>query len=1130
MKIKFNNQHVQMMNYLFLLLKKIPLYMKLILVLISLSFSLMHAASTYGQSAMLSLNITNMPVQNVLDEIENQSEFSFFYNNKQLNTKRMVTLKKQNADIFMVLDELFADTNITYSVLDKSIILTAKEGTMPALQQSGKRITGVVTDEKGEPVIGANIVEKGTTNGTVTDIEGNFSLQIPSDAILQISYIGYLPLEVQVGNQTNLQIALREDTKALDEVVIIAYGTQKARSVTGAMSKMNTEELADMPVANIGQKLQGKFSGVQIYQANGEPMAGMALRIRGQASLNGGHSPLVVIDGFPSSTGLEQLTPDEIENITVLKDAASAALYGSRAANGVILVTTKGAKEGKTHIEFSTYFGVTHVPRKGMPDVMNAREFAQFKKEYYEDQAIYEGYTGGVPEVYQNPQSLGNGTDWFDVLLRDAITQNYNLSLTAGTSKVKSAINLNYSKQEGVILNTYSERMSARANNVFHATRKITFGLNVSGSYQMGQLTESLGGGRYIIGSAFLMDPQLKYKNDDGSYPVSYTQPGMFANPNYYLVLTEQKHPLKYLRGIVNAYMNVEFVDGLQYRLSANADLGSEIKERWVPSVANGTMFSAPPKPATGWHQNRNYTNWLIENTLTYQKTIAEKHHLDLLAGYTTQKSWEDQAMIQADNFPDDEVSWWGAASNRVGYLSNERSHVYEWSMISYLGRLNYDFDGKYLLSLSFRRDGCSRFGSNSKWANFPSVSLGWIISDESFMESLDWMSYLKLRGSYGKVGNYNIGNYRYLSSAVSTNYVFGGGIAAGRSLNGIGNNNLTWETTQQNDLGVDVGLFNDRLFLVYDYYWKKTDGLLYQIDIPRQAGFSAIYSNIGELRFWGHEIGVETKNMVGDFKWNTNLNMTFNKNKAVKLGTNDRHIGGDSNQEDYNRTEVGQPLGQFYGYIYDGVFMTEEEYQKGPKHASSMVGTVRMKDLNNDGVIDMSDRTFIGDPNPDVLFGITNEFSYKNFDASLVLAGSIGGDIIDGTLEWTENIDGVFNVTKEIAERWRSPENPGNGKIPRTRTGTTELFRYNNTRWVFDGSYISVKNLTVGYTIPVKSNNYINGLRVYFSGQNMLTLTRYPGMNPEVNNHGTEGIRQGVDISSYPVAAIYTLGVNIKF
>ena len=373
--------------------------------------------------------------------------------------------------------------------------------------QQQKKISGVVKDKDGVPVIGANILVKGTTNGTITDMDGRFSLDIPNNAILQVSYIGYKTQEIVVGNQTSLNIRLRENTEALDEVVVVAYGTQKARSVTGAVSRLKEEEMADIPVANISYKMQGKFSGVQITQANGEPNAGMAIRIRGAASVNGGNSPLIVVDGFPISgnggTGLESMAPEEIENITVLKDAASAALYGSRAANGVILVTTKSAKEGKTDVDFSAYFGATQVSKRGRPDLMNAQEFAQFKKEYYEDAAIYEGYTGGVPECYQHPETLGEGTDWYDVLLQTALTQNYNLGINSGTTKVKSAINLNYNKQEGVILNTFSERFSVRANNTYEASNRVKFGLNLSGSYTNGRLVPGLGGGRNIIGSSF---------------------------------------------------------------------------------------------------------------------------------------------------------------------------------------------------------------------------------------------------------------------------------------------------------------------------------------------------------------------------------------------------------------------------------------------------------------------------------------------------------------------------------------------------------------------------------------------------------------------------------------------------
>ena len=471
------------------------------------------------------------------------------------------------------------------------------------MTQQNKKVSGVVYDTNGDPAIGANVIVKGTTNGTITDMDGKYTLEVPANAILQISYIGYNTQEIPIGNKTTININLKEDTQALDEVVVVAYGTQKARSVTGSMSKLDASELSDMPVSQIGEKLQGKFSGVQINQANGEPNGGLVIRVRGAASINGGNEPLVVIDGFPTTSGLASISPDEIENITVLKDAASASLYGSRAANGVILVTTKSAKgvsAGKPHIDFSAYFGIDKVSNQGRPDLMNAQEFAQFKKEYYEDQALYEGYTGGVPECYQNPQAIGKGTDWFDILLQDAITQNYNLGLSAAGEKFKSAVNINYNAKEGVILNTYSNRFAARANNVYEASDRVSFGLNVSGSYTIGQLTDGLGGGRYIIGSAMLMDPQLKYKNDDGTYPIAYTQPGMFANPNYYLVLTQRQNPSKTFRGTVNAYTDIKIIDGLKYRLSANADLANNSRSNWIPSTANGAMFSAPPQPATG--------------------------------------------------------------------------------------------------------------------------------------------------------------------------------------------------------------------------------------------------------------------------------------------------------------------------------------------------------------------------------------------------------------------------------------------------------------------------------------------------------------------------------------------------
>lgn len=1085
----------------------------------------------------VTLEARNTEIRTILSTIEQRANVKFVYSSRSLHARRKVSVNLNATPLETAISEVFAPAAVSCKVVGGQIVINTetpnatREESLPEearpAQTIDRTITGKVTDEQGGGLPGVSVVVKGTQKGTTTDAEGNYSLSIPEGSVtLVFSFVGYTSKEMPAGAENVLNVSMGADTKALEEVVVVGYGAQKKRDITGSVASISTSEVADMPVANLGQKLQGKFAGVQVSQTSGEPGRGMAFRVRGQASINGGNSPLIVIDGFPTITGIASLSPDEIESVSVLKDASASSLYGSRAANGVVLITTRNAKAGETNIDFSSYVGFEKVSRRGRPDVMNASEFAQFKKEYYEDQARYENYTGGVPAVYQNPEQYINnpGTDWFDVLLRTAPTQNYNLGLTSGTEKLKTAVNLNYNRQEGVILNTYSDRLAARANNTFQASERVRFGLNLAGSYRTSQITPGLAGGRNIIGSSFLMDPSLKYKNDDGTYPISFSAPGMFANPNYYLVLTKRVNPVKEFSAIGNLFAEVDILKGLKFKISGNTDLGSQVARTFEPSDARGGMFSAPPLPAIGSYRNRNYLTWLLENTLTYNASVG-KHNFDLLAGYSTQKATFERDSIAASQYPDDEIQWINAANVRVGTAEQN-----QWSLLSYIGRLNYNYDGKYLLSLAFRRDGSSRFGANTKYGNFPSVSLGWVVSDEKFMSGVNKISYLKARASYGKTGNNNIGDYDYLASVVSTNYVFDGGVVPGRRIERLGNDNLTWETTVQYDLGFDLGLFRDRVFVTYDYYWKKTDGLLYAIDIPNQSGFSSIRSNVGQFNFWGHEVGIETKNLTGALKWNTNFNISFNRNKAVRLGTNNTPIGGNANQGDYNRTVVGQPLGQFMGYVYDGVYMTEEELNSQPKHASSMVGTVRMKDLNGDGVIDFNDRTFIGNPNPDFIFGITNEFSYKNFDASIVMAGSFGNDIIDGTLEWTENIDGVFNVTKEIAERWRSPENPGKGNIPRTRTGTTELFRYNNSRWVFDGTFLAVKNITLGYTVPVGKNPFIKRARVYFSTQNPFIFTKYPGMNPEVSNNGLNGLNQGVDISSYPISQVYTLGVNVKF
>ena len=1000
-----------------------------------------------------------------------------------------------------------------------------------AIAQQKVTVGGTVVSDKGAPLSDVSVKVENQTTGTTTGTDGTFSLSVNKGATLVFSIIGYDDKKISVDrDRSGLSVQLATKTSTLGEVVIVSYGTQLKRDLTGSISQLDASKVKDMPVSSASQRLQGKFSGVQINNNDGTPGSETTIRIRGAASINAGNNPLIVVDGFPTESGFATISPSEIETITVLKDAAAASLYGSRAASGVILITTKQAKAGRKDIVFSSYVGLQTVSDRGKPDLMNAQEFAQFKKEYYEDAAKYEGYTGGVPLQYQNPGSIdpNSGTDWFDVLLRNGLVQDYNLSLSSGTKDLKSVVNLNYNRNDGVMLNQWADRFTGRSNNIYSASDKLTLGLNLGVTYRQSNITPGLGQGRNIIQVAYLSDPALNYKNPDGTYPVGFAPPGMFSTPNYYQVLQHTVNPAKDLNLIANAYATYQIIDGLEYKISMNVNMDNATNRTFRPSYIRGG--TQPASSASGNYNTSNFVSWLAENTLTYKKTIAEKHNIEAFVGYTAQKVHYENSGISGSQFPDDNIEWLNVAATRIGNVDASN-----FSLLSYIGRLNYNFDSKYLLSIAFRRDGSSKFGSNTKYGNFPSVSAGWIVSDENFMKNSKNISFLKIRASYGEVGNNNIGNYTYLAGVYQNNYVFNDQLSSGNSLNGIGNANLTWETTKGYDLGLDLSLFNGRISFTYDYYKKKTDGLLYAIDIPIQSGFSSVTSNIGRFDFWGHEFNVESKNLTGKLTWNTSLNISFDRNIVKKLGTSDAPIGGYQEYWDDNRTAVGHQIGLFYGYINTGVYMTQEEFDTQPHDATATVGTARFADISGpngkpDGIIDINDRTWIGNPNPDFTYGITNTLSYSNFDFSMVVAGTVGNDIADDAFQSTENLDGVFNVRKGVVNRWRSLENPGDGIYPRTLSGTTADFRNFTTRQVFDGSYLMAKNMTLGYTFPISANRYIKNARLYVSAQNAFTITNYPGMNPEITLYGLNGLNQGRDFTAFPIAKTYSVGVNVTF
>ncbi|WP_448672889.1 SusC/RagA family TonB-linked outer membrane protein [Polluticoccus soli] len=1005
-------------------------------------------------------------------------------------------------------------------------------------QDSVPTISGTITlSRSGDDPSGTSINIKGKIEATTTDKQGHFSLSTTLPATLIISRVNYGTQEVTVTNSQPISILLTEGNNNLNEVVVVSYGTRKAKDITSAVSTFNAAQAREIPGAEFGQKIQGRVAGVQINMANGRPGQGIDMRIRGAASLSGGYQPLIVVDGqilsgADSKNGdMSLINPDDIETFTVLKDAAAAALYGSRAANGVILITTKQAKVGRTAVSLNTYYGWQKVPQKGRPNMMNAKEFATYMKGYYEDKITYEQYTGAIPSEYTNPDQYGEGTNWFDAIIRTAPMQNYSLNISSGTEKVSSSSTLTFFDQDGVLLNTNLKRFAFRNNTEYRPIDRIKIGLNIAPTYQLEKNTRSYtDGNRQIIANATAASPLKPVYNSDGTFDTSVRSTGMLNlnNPVQQLLLANAQ--FKSLRLLGNAYADFAILPNLHFKTTINGDFGTYQSDNYQGTMYGiGLSAAALPRAttsSTAAHSSYNYVSWLNENTLSYNLRI-EDHHLDLMAGYSSQRWTREYRSINGSNFANDAVYWISGAATTSGTDNKEA-----WSMASALGRLNYDYKGKYLLTATFRRDGSSRFGSDVKYANFPSISAGWIVSDEPFFKKNNTISFLKLRASYGKTGNFNIGNYTNVTNVSSSNYVFGGNLTPGEALSTtLGNAQVTWESSAQTDIGTDINFLNNRIVFSYDYYNKNTTDMLYLVSLPYESGYTNVQMNVGKLRMWGHEFSVSTRNIVGKFEWTTDLNLSLPRNKLVSLPNGIPYIGNNTTYAGYNRSVVGKPIGQFFGYVFDGVYMTQEEYNSQPKYTTSSVGSARMKDVNNDGVIDANDRTLIGDPNPKYNYGITNTFRYQNFDLNIVCYGQGGNQIMnDNRADWT-NLDGAMNVAKDMMNRWRSLSDPGNGLVPRTLANTTELYRLANSTWVESGNFFAIKNIALGYTFRQNTLKYIKSARIYASVQQAFVFTKYSGMNPEANSTKDNIIgTYGQDLSTYPIPRTFMIGANINF
>lgn len=1069
------------------------------------------------------INFNREDLSSAVKELAQKAGLPFAYDASYLdltrNTVNPAVFKDER--LATILDYLFKGTQIGFKEEAGNILL---------FKQAYGKITGRVTDENGEALPGATITVVGTTMGVISDAKGEFSLTVPEGTYtIAVTFVGYKRMEypdMVVGSKKPLNLSVTMTGSGQLKEVNVTYGKQRRNEITGSLAEISGTDLQNKPDNQFAQELQGKVAGVQITQNNGAPGRGFQFRIRGAASFTLSNQPLFVIDGMPITGNINNINPAEIESFTILKDAAATALYGSRASNGVVLITTKHAAPGDAKVSFDGYFGIQAIPDKGRYKLMDAQQWAQFENEYYQDKLTYEpGTKPTLDPVYQDPGRYGEGTNWFNAVTRKAPIESYNVTVSSATDHSQSTVVLGYINQQGVIVNQGIEQFSVRLNqDLTFAHNRAKIGFNLAPSYHIDHNNRiATEGVNNIIEKVSEGSPLVSPYNPDGSYAYSAASPGQVANINPLAQLMERKDDYKTTRILGNGYFNYNIWDGLSLKTNVGIDKGAESYNNFVPS---GITTNKVSTGSSSYVDNYSYT---AEAYLNYEKTY-KNHHIQALAGYSVQKFNQTSNNVAGSTWATDDIPYLSEATLITSGTSNTTSYA----LLSTIGRLNYDYKGTYLASFSARSDGSSRFGSDSKYGFFPSGSIGWVVSNEHFLENIPTISYLKVRASYGITGNNTLGNYAAISqigSGQAYNYTYNNVLAAGAANSTLGNDQLRWERNKQLDIGLDISLLKERISFTYDYYHRNTDGLIQDRQIPYNSGFTTITYNVGAIKFWGHEFTLSTNNLVGDFKWSSNFNISFNRNLVTNLVSPGYIIRNNTVSSDYDRTQVGHPLGMFYGFIFEGLYKDAADLANSPKStiSTSDIGTIKFKDVNGDGVIDAKDRTFIGNPNPKFTYGFTNNFNYRQFSLNITMAGSYGGQILNAD-KWAylTNLDGARGgLLAAVSDRWRSISNPGSGIYPRTETGTTALGRDVESQWVENGSYLAIKNVNLGYSVPLGETSVFKKLRVYLSVDNAWFFTKYSGLNPEVSLNGLNGTGEGIDENSYPIYRTFSIGIS---
>lgn len=1111
--------------------------MKIGLFLLLVVLFQLKAENSYSQVASLSLSLKNITIEQVLDRIEEESDFHFLVVDNSLDMTKLVNINVNKRNITDVLNELFKSTDVKYQIVDRQIILSKKE--VPGIsQQKNLPIKGSVVDETGMPVIGANIYIKGTTNGTITDVDGNFNLEVPENAVLSVSYIGYLSKDVKVGKDKIVSIMLSEDTQKLDEVVVIGFGTQKKINLTGSVASISAEELAERPQPNVQNMLQGKVAGMQIVSNTAQPgKDGGMIAIRGKGSFGASSDPLILVDGVPGE--LSTIAAEDVESVSVLKDAASASIYGARAANGVILVTTKKGKQGKAQISYNFSYGWQQATGLG-DQIWDSATYM----ELYNQMADRMGggrtkYSQDLIDKYKDPNRDMNrfpDYNWMEETFKTGHEMNHNLGVSGGTDKLTYNISLGYLNQEGLLdahsYDRYTGLMNIEAK--IHDWIKV----GATANFYNGVTKEPWHTNEQIVLLVASSRPMAKPYLPDGSGRYSYlSNPeaygGEWQNRNPVWNMNESSRKYENWRANGQLYIDIDFLKKQDMKLTWSTKGGFRYSDQFMQEHQSPTdgyyylkesdykaggrdeyILATDFFPGSTGNVNKDertvYT--MFYTTLNFDWTYLKDHSLNAMLGY--QDEGNNYRYLQGSriNYPSYSMTELDGGSTNGQTLAGG---LKQFALRSFFGRLNYAYKSKYLVEANFRYDGTSRIYKDNRWGIFPSFSGAWRISEESFVkDNVSWVDNLKLRASWGKLGNSEIGEYPYQEVYSATQYIFNNAIQQGVVQNALKDKSLKWETTAVTDVGVDLSLFRGMFSLTFDWYNKITDGILSQAAIPLSVGMDAPTINYGKLRNRGVEFEVGHQNKIGDFSYGASFMASLNKNEVLELRA--------PSYGDYIY-EVGKPYGEHYLYIWDGIFQSEEDIANSPVHPNSpKPGDIKFKDLNGDNKIDSKDRQMVEGVYPKMLYSFNLNFGYKNFDLSAFFQG------ISGRKIWTnffgeDPFSQGQSPNKKFLNAW-TPENT-NTDVPAIYSwGYAPMCGTRSTYNLKDASYLRLKNLQIGYNVPkaLLGKMGIDYLRIYFSGENLLTFTSYPDYDPERAGDGWH--------VQYPQAKTYSIGLNVKF